>query len=129
MTVLYKLTFIFFAITLSQLLHAQENDTTLIRHIISTAKTQGEASSTLQVLTDSIGGRITGTPQSKKTSAFLVARLKEFGYDDAHLEDYELKTSWTHNSATGRIISPTNQPLVVGSYGWCPGTKGEITAR
>ncbi|HQF42950.1 MAG TPA: M20/M25/M40 family metallo-hydrolase [Ignavibacteriaceae bacterium] len=124
-----KLTFIFISLSFSQFLYAQVNDTTLIQKIISAAKTQEETSSILRVLTDSIGGRITGTSQSKETSAFLLKKLKEIGIDNAHLEDFELKTSWAHNSASGRIINPTHQFMVVGSYGWCPGTKGEITAK
>jgi len=95
-----KLTFIFISLSFSQFLYAQVNDTTLIQKIISAAKTQEETSSILRVLTDSIGGRITGTSQSKETSAFLLKKLKEIGIDNAHLEDFELKTSWAHNSAS-----------------------------
>lgn len=124
-----KLILTSFTFTLSHLLYAQVIDTALIREMISTAITQRETSLTLQTLTDSIGGRVTGTGQSKKTSSFLLKKLRGIGINNAHMEDYALKSGWVQLKSTGRIISPADQPLVVGSYGWCPGTKGEIIAK
>ena len=117
------------ATMLSLLLKAQINDSLLIGQIISTAKMKGEAMSTLRILTDEIGARVTGSVQSKKASAYLLKKLKEIGFDNARLEDYTLQTSWTRKSATGHIISPTNQQIHVGSYGWSPGTAGEIVTN
>ena len=89
MTHNFKVLLIFIPIFFVQLLHAQVNDTALILKIISIAKTEGKASSTLRVLTDSIGGRITGTPQSKKTSAFLLEKLKEIARKQVHAAPHE----------------------------------------
>ena len=118
-----------FATMICLLLKAQVNDSLIVGQIISTAKMKGEAMSTLRILTDDIGARVTGSEQSKKTSAYLLKKFKELGYDNARLEDYTLQTRWTRKSAVGRIISPTIQPIHVGSYGWCPGTNGEIVTK
>lgn len=111
------------------LVKAQVNDSIIIEQIIATARLQAEGMSTLRVLTDEIGARLTGSEKSKKTSAYLLNKLKTLGYNNAHLEDYALQTTWTRVSATGRIISPSTQPIHVGSYGWAPGTNGEIITK
>jgi hypothetical protein len=129
MKIITRLTCLMFAIILCPLLKAQVNDSVIIAQIISTAKMHGEAMSTLKILTDSIGARVTGSEQSKKTSAYLFKKLKELGYDNARIENYVLQTRWTRKSATGRIVSPSKQPIHVGSYGWVPGTNGEIVTK
>lgn len=114
---------------LSTLLKAQINDSLLISKIILSAQVKGEAMSTLRILTDDIGARVTGSVASKKTSTYLLTKLKETGFDNARLEDYTLQTSWNRKSATGYIVGPTNQRIHVGSYGWSPGTAGEIVTN
>ena len=126
---IYPLPFIVFAILCCNPSQAQVNDSITIEQIIATAMFNAEGMSTLRVLTDEIGARLTGSGQSKKTSAYLLNKLKTLGYDNAHLEDYALQTTWTRVSATGRIISPSTQPIHVGSYGWAPGTNGEIITK
>lgn len=40
------------------------------------AKMKGAAMSTLRVLTDNLGARVTGSVQSKKISAYLLKKIK-----------------------------------------------------
>ena len=129
MKVINRLTCILFATMPCLLVHAQVNDSLRIGQIIASAKMNAGVMSTLRVLTDDIGARLTGSEQSAKTAAFLLKTLKAHGYDNARLEDYTLPTRWSRQSAAARIISPTNQPIQVGSYGWCPGTYGEIVTK
>lgn len=80
----------------------------------------------LEALTDTIGGRITGSPESRATAELLVKTLKDAGFESAHSEEYKLTSTWKHGATTGEIISPIHRALVVGSYGWVPGTRGPI---
>lgn len=111
------------------LLQAQPSTTDILERIKDAAMRQDGAQSLLRHLTDYIGPRVTGSPQSKKASEFILNALKEAGYENARLEEYILKTRWTRGFSVGRVISPVEQSLTVGSYGWAPGTKGEITAN
>src|SRR5512137_2489847 len=61
-----------------------------IAHIVGYAMTRGGASSFLETLTDTIGGRITGSPESRATAELILKALKEAGLDNAHFEEYEL---------------------------------------
>jgi hypothetical protein len=96
--------------------------------IAGAALTSGGASAYLEKLTDTVGGRVTGSPQLRAASELILSALKEAGYANAHFEEYPMEARWQRGSASGRILSPIDRPIVVGSYAWVPGTPGEITA-
>jgi len=97
-----------------------------IARIVGYSMTRGGASNFLETLTDTIGGRITGSPESRATAELILKTLKEAGFADAHFEEYELGSVWKHGTATGEVISPVRRALYIGSYGWVPGTPGPI---
>ena len=99
-----------------------------VDRIVGMAMARGGAHAFLQRLTDSIGGRVTGTPESKATAELLLSTLREAGFDDAHFEEYALAARWQRARAVGRVVSPVARSLAIGSYGWVPGTTGEVTA-
>jgi carboxypeptidase Q len=94
--------------------------------IVGAAMTRGGAISFLETLTDNIGGRLTGSPQSKIASELILKTLKDAGFDTAHFEQYSIAVGWQRGPITGWVISPVKQPILVGSYGWSPGTKGAV---
>jgi carboxypeptidase Q len=104
----------------------QEADPNLDR-IVGQALARGGAQAFLQELTDTIGGRVTGSPESKAAAELLLRALREAGFDGAHLEEYTLASRWERGQAAARVASPGAQRLTVGSYGWAPGTAGEVT--
>ena len=97
-----------------------------IARIVGTAMTSGGASAFLETLTDTIGGRITGSVGSQQAAELILKALQEAGYENARLEGYELASVWRHGLASGEIISPVRRPLYIGTYGWVPGTPGPI---
>jgi Zn-dependent M28 family amino/carboxypeptidase len=99
-----------------------------VGRIIGMAMAHGGAHAFLQRLTDSIGGRVTGSAESRATADLLVSTLREAGFEDARFEEYALESRWRRGPAVGRVVSPVVRPLAVGSYGWVPGTKSEVTA-
>jgi hypothetical protein len=88
--------------------------------------TRGGALSFLETLTDTIGGRITGSPEDRAAAELILKTLKDAGIDSAHSEEYDLTSTWRHGPATGEVISPVKRTLIIGSYGWVPGTPGPI---
>src|SRR5258708_10464778 len=80
----------------------------------------------LETLTDTIGGRITGSPESRAAAELILANLKEAGLANAHFEEYELSSTWRHGAAAGEVIRPVRRALYIGSYGWVPGTPGPM---
>lgn len=102
-----------------------ENQDELAR-IVGYSMTSGGASSFLETLSDNIGGRITGSPESKATADLILHTLKDAGFESAHFEDYTIDRSWHHGPATGAVVSPVKRDLYVASYGWAPGTPEAI---
>jgi carboxypeptidase Q len=97
-----------------------------IARIVGYSLTRGGALTFLETLTDTIGGRITGSPEDQAAAELIRRTLKDAGIDSAHLEEYELTSTWRHGPAIGEVISPVNRALIIGSYGWVPGTPGPI---
>ena len=94
--------------------------------IVGYAMTRGGAIEFLETLTDRIGGRITGTPGARAAAELILKTLKDAGFESAHFEEYVLTSQWRHGPAIGEVISPVQRQLIIGSYGWVPGTPGPI---
>jgi carboxypeptidase Q len=105
--------------------HAEED---VASRITGAALTRGGALAFLETLTDTIGGRVTGSPQNRAASDLILAALKDAGFENARFEEYPLESRWQRGPATARIVSPVERPILVGSMGWVPGTAGEISA-
>jgi carboxypeptidase Q len=97
-----------------------------LARIVGYSMMSGGASRFLETLSDQIGGRITGSPESKATAGLILQTLKDAGFDNAHFENYTINPGWQHGPATGAVISPVKRDLYVASYGWAPGTSGPI---
>src|SRR5436305_5814460 len=97
-----------------------------IARIVGYSLMRGGAVDFLETLTDQIGGRITGTEGARAAAELILKDLKDAGFGSAHFEEYKLTSQWRHGPATGEVISPVSRPLIIGSYGWVPGTSGPI---
>ena len=97
-----------------------------LARIVGYAITRGGAAQFLETLTDTIGGRITGSPECRAAADLILNTLKQAGFDNAHFEQYEFTPGWHKGSVTGEVVSPRKRALYVGTYGWVPGTPGPI---
>src|ERR1700759_2452387 len=82
-----------------------------LARIVGYSMMSGGASRFLEELSDKIGGRINGSPESKATAELILHTLKNAGFDNAHLEEYTLNPGWQHGPATGAVISPVHRDL------------------
>ena len=79
----------------------------------------------LEALTDTVGGRVTGSPESRAASELILRTLRSGGFPDARIEEYTFASGWRRGPASARVTSPVKAPLLVGSYGWAPGIQAE----
>jgi carboxypeptidase Q len=107
-------------------LRAQPSD--INARIAGQALTNGRALAFLERLTDEVGGRVTGSPQTRAASELILAELKKAGYANARFEEFDLASRWTRGPASGRIVAPIERAVEVGSYAWVPGLPRETTA-
>src|SRR5437763_7961461 len=99
-----------------------------LARIVGNAFVRGGAPQFLEKITDRIGGRITGSPESRATAELILKTLKEAGFDNAHFEEYTLPNTWQHGLVSGAFVIPVRRALYVGSYGLFPLTNGPVEA-
>jgi carboxypeptidase Q len=92
--------------------------------IVGAALTRGGAMTFLETLTDTVGGRVTGSAESRAASELILKSLQDAGFDNAHFEEYPLAVRWQRGPSTGRVVIPVKQSIFLQSYGWAPGTNG-----
>jgi hypothetical protein len=78
----------------------------------------------LEYLCDMIGPRLTGSPKMEQASRWTRDKFQEYGLRNAHLEGFPVARAWTRGEASGRIVAPTEQHLILESAGWSPSTRG-----
>jgi carboxypeptidase Q len=83
----------------------------------------------LRYLTDSIGGRPTGSPAADRAAGWAVEALRRAGVDEVHTEKFTIPLSWSEGNSHIEILSPELFPVRMVSIGWSPATPtGGITA-
>ncbi len=85
-----------------------------------------EAMANLEYLSDSIGQRLTGSPQLKQASDWTRDMFQKYGLTNAHLEPWTIARSWTRGPARASILSPAVHPLTIAAAGWSPSTPGAV---
>src|SRR6266536_604819 len=85
---------------------------------------------TASSLMDSIGARLTGSPNMKKANEWTRKQLADWGLANAHLESWEpFGRGWSYEVATVRMLSPDVAELLALPLAWSPGTDGALRAQ
>ena len=82
----------------------------------------GPSMITLEELTDSIGGRLTGSPPYVRATEWAAAKFRSYGIQNVRLEPFTIAAGWQRGTATGAMLSPLSRPLNLASLGWGPST-------
>src|SRR6266852_5435292 len=81
-------------------------------------------------LMDSIGERLTGSPNMKKANEWTRDQLTAMGLSNAHLETWgPFGRGWANQYVNARMTAPDVVPLLVYAKAWTPGTNGVITGK
>ncbi len=80
-------------------------------------------------LMDSIGPRLTGSPNMKKANEWTRKQLEDWGLSNAHLESWgPFGRGWSYEQSTVRMISPDRWEMLALPVAWTPGTNGPLRA-
>ncbi|HEY1434147.1 MAG TPA: M20/M25/M40 family metallo-hydrolase [Thermoanaerobaculia bacterium] len=82
----------------------------------------------LRVLTDEIGGRVTGSANYEKALQWGTKAFERAGVDSVRLESYPVPAQWEAVSISAAVVSPSEIPLRAVSLGLTPSTAGPVTA-
>jgi len=81
-------------------------------------------------LMDSIGERLTGSPNMKRANEWTRDQLTAMGLSNAHLEPWgPFGRGWANQYVNVRMTAPDIAPLLVYAKAWTPGTNGVVTGK
>jgi carboxypeptidase Q len=81
-------------------------------------------------LMDSIGERLTGSPNMKRANEWTRDQLTAAGLSNAHLEPWgPFGRGWANQYVNVRMTAPDVVPLLVYAKAWTPGTNGVISGK
>ncbi len=101
----------------------------LAPQMIRSAEGPSPLEENLRTLTDSIGGRVTGSPAAGRAAAWAVEALRRAGADEVHVEKFTVAAGWSEGQTRLEVLSPAPFPVRLVSGGWSPPTpSGGITA-
>ena len=86
--------------------------------------------STLHVLTDVYGPRLTGSPNLKAAGEWAIEQMHAWGLKEGRLEPWDFaRSGWTNERLAAHIVSPVKDALVAEALAWTPGTDGIVRAQ
>ena len=101
----------------------------LVPGMIQSALGPAPLEENLRYLTDSIGGRMTGSPAADRAAGWAVEAMRHAGVDEVHTEKFTIPVAWSEGKSHIDILSPEPFPVRMASIGWSPATQeGGITA-
>ncbi|MCB1057023.1 MAG: M20/M25/M40 family metallo-hydrolase [Acidobacteria bacterium] len=101
-------------------------DWTMIGKIRDEGFHRSQVMKTLAHLTDTIGPRLTGSPQMKQANDWTRQQLEEWGLKNAHLESFDFGRGWSFTRASVQMIAPHEVPLLALPEAWTQGTEGPV---
>lgn len=118
------------AIALTPVLFAQKEDSLMIRKIFSEVLTKGQCYSNLDYLSNSIGGRLSGSVQAQKAVEWAAKAMKSAGSDTVFMQECMVPHWVRGEKEVGKIIVGSKGDVMnICALGGSVGTPAEgITA-
>ena len=114
----------------ARLAHAQDNPTgdPVVQKIYDEGMKRSQAARLAQVLMDSIGPRLTGSPANRAANDWLVRTYKAWGVDVKN-EQYGTWRDWTRGPSGLELVAPRRRVLEATMLAWSAATPpGGVTA-
>lgn len=99
-------------------------DQEMVQAIIDEGTHRSHVQQDLRYLTDVIGPRLTGSPAMEKASQWTVSKMREYGLNEVHLEEWPFGRGWEQLFYAGHMTSPFLKPLHGKSLAWSGSTNG-----
>jgi len=97
--------------------------------MIQSAEGTSPLEQNLRTLTDSIGGRVTGSAAAARALSWGVAAMRKAGIDSVHREKFMVPAGWSEGRTRVEVLGPAAFPVRLVSAGWSPPTPtGGVTA-
>lgn len=98
--------------------------------VIRTAEGTSPLAENLRYLTDTIGGRVSGSEAADKAVGWAVEAFRHAGVDEVLTEKFTIPVGWAAGNTRVEVLEPEAFPVRLVSTGWSPPTpQGGITAN
>lgn len=87
---------------------------------------RSQVMATLEHLTETIGPRLTGSPQMTEANQWTRDHLAAWGLENARLEPFDFGRGWSFSRASVHMIEPRATPLSALPEAWTSGTRGTV---
>jgi len=98
-----------------------------VDRILDAGMRQGRVMDYAQHLSDTIGPRITNSPQAREAERWTADELRALGLS-VRTEGFEFGPGWSKEHASLRMVSPRSLDLTAVPVAWTPPTAGAVTA-
>jgi carboxypeptidase Q len=98
-----------------------------IRRLLAEATERSRVMEIAEILTDTYGSRLTGSPGARAAGEYARAKLAEFGLSGARLEPWRFGSGWANERVWLRMVAPDPAPLIAYPRAWTPSTAGAVT--
>lgn len=89
---------------------------------------RSKAAGMFTMLVDTIGPRLAGSPEYKRSAEWAAGQLRAFGLTNVAIEPFEFGRGWALDKFTIEMAEPRYMPLVGYPEAWSPSTQGEVIA-
>ncbi|MFO0980166.1 MAG: M20/M25/M40 family metallo-hydrolase [Planctomycetota bacterium] len=102
----------------------------LNERIIELERTDSKVMEHLDLLTNQIGPRLTGSSNLTRACEAACDLFEQLGLENAHLEQWgTFPVGFDRSPSKGRMILPEERPLTFGTNAWTAGTVGPVRGR
>src|SRR3954471_22109367 len=96
-------------------------DDSVLARIKDEEMQRSQAMHTLHMLTDRFGPRLTGSPNFEAAANWVVKQMKDWGFQNAHLEPWAFgHVGWLNMRASGYMMTPIHADLTFRVLSWTP---------
>ena len=99
-------------------------DMKMFKAIHDEAYDRSQADNIFDMLTVTIGPRLTASPAHKRAAEFARERLQAFGLENARLEPWQFGRGWTQEKLVIEMVEPRYMPLIGYPEAWSASTRG-----
>ena len=87
----------------------------------------------LTQLSDDVGARVTGSPESQKAVDWSLSKMRAIGLENVHAEKFQIWRGWRRGTAQAELTAPIHRRLSVDAMGWtgstpAAGAESELVA-
>jgi carboxypeptidase Q len=93
--------------------------------MIRSAEGASPLESNLRYLTDTIGGRVTGSSAADRAVGWAVEALRHARVDEVHTEKFSVQVGWSEGRTRIEVLTPEPFPVRLVSVGWSPAVPGD----